>query len=777
MVRRRLIMTVLMVAAVAAPVFLLGHIRFYAQESRLPETGLETIRHRAVRDRVTIDLDHRGIPHVNAATVDDLWFAQGFVHARDRFLQMDLGRRMAGGRLAAVFGEAALPSDRKMRTLRLAAAAQRQVADLDSTSRRALERYAEGVNAALRRYGRWIAPEIWLLGVQPEPWRVEHSLSLGLLLELNLTWAMGEEMQRSAELAHFGRERAADLWGWSEAEQRRWIPPVDVPADQFEDGDAITPPFGGGSNSWAIPASMTATGRPILANDPHVGVAVPPTWYAVGLRAPGIHAVGASVAGVPGVLIGHNSRVAWGFTMSMMDDQDLFVLTVDESRERELVDDAWIGLRTVTERIDVRWRREPETLKVKISRHGPIVRDTLDTALALSWTALRGASPVGAFLKMLRSDDVEDLSAAWDGVAGPSMNLVAADVEGHVLRQVVGRQPQRPRGAGRLPAPGSNSRWAWSGLARVSDNPRQVDPAGGFVVTANHDGFSEGDYPGRDSFPADFASPWRYRRIKSVLASRTDWDVDGCVRLQGDVVSGRAVAVLKSLWPDLQSHGGWAARALLQWDGRMVRDRIEPYLLSRLMLDLGREVGLDEALVAGREQSPVGGERLLRLLAGGMSDQWWDDLRTREVEDRTAIINRCLDRLDQEDRSLTWGAVHQVDFSHPLQDFPLVGSLLRLAGNRRSAGVPGDGTTVNAFYWDSGQPFRVKAIPSMRFVADVGNWDESVLVLPLGQSGRPWSHHVVDQFSDWLEGTAETLPFSPAAIDASSRARLVLIPR
>ncbi|MEN8165470.1 MAG: penicillin acylase family protein, partial [Acidobacteriota bacterium] len=463
--RRRFVLVVLLAGVVLLPVLLLGHIRFYSHQSRLPESGRERVRIRGLRDQVTIALDGRGVPHIDAAAGEDLWFAQGYVHARDRFFQMDLGRRMAAGRLSEVFGEDALPTDRKMRTLRLAATAARQAGALDDGARKTLERYSDGVNAALRAHGRWIAPELWMLGAEPAAWGVEDCLSVGLLLQLNLTWAMGDEITRSVEMTHLGREHAAGLWGWGSDEQRRWIPPVDLPSRPPGEEDAILPPFGGGSNNWAIGPARTATGRPLLANDPHIGVAVPGTWFAVGLRAPGIRAVGASIAGIPGVLIGHNSRVAWGFTMSMMDDQDFFVLTLDESRDRELVDDNWIPLRTVTETIEVRWRSEPETMKVRISRHGPVVRDTFDSTLALAWTALQGPSAVDAFLRMVRADGVEDVAAAWSDAAGPSMNLVAADVEGHILHQVVGRRPRRGRGAGRLPSPGSDSAWSWKGLA------------------------------------------------------------------------------------------------------------------------------------------------------------------------------------------------------------------------------------------------------------------------------------------------------------------------
>jgi penicillin amidase len=400
----------------------------------------------------------------------------------------------------------------------------------------------------------------------------------------------------------------------------------------------------------------------------------------------------------------------------------------------------------------------------------------MEKSLALSWTAYEGPGALGAFLGMARAQTVGDLVRAWEGVAGPSMNLVAADVDGRILHHVLGREPMRGRGAGRLPAPGTDGAWEWDGLHPLARNPGATDPEEGFLVTANHDLFAEGDYPASRAFPADFASPWRVRRIRHVLASRTDWDVEACQVLQGDVVSGRAIAVLKTLWPDLERHGGSTAAELLQWNGSMDAESRVPLAYSRLLLELSREVGEDEARTAGLDGSPVTGTRLVRLLAGGISEAWWDDVRTSRRETRTDILGRCLDGQDAGRGVETWGRAHRVLFAHPLHELPLIGPLFGFVGSRGPFEVPGDGTTVNAHYSDGGRPFEVTVIPSLRFVADVGDWDRSVLALPVGQSGRPWSSHYADQVGDWLDVKARRLPFSPDSVRAAARATVVLVP-
>ena len=771
------LMLACVVALLVVGVLGLAHLRVRAAASRLPERGSFVDVVPGCPARVEILLDGRGIPHVTTGSETALWFSQGYLHARDRFFQMEIARRLAAGRLAEVFGEAALDSDRNMRMLRISASARRQAAMLTAGERRELETYAAGVNSTLSRFGKWIAPEIWLLGVEPEPWRIEDSLAIGVLMQLDLSWAMGEELQRGLELARLGRDRAVELWGWTPRQARAWIPPGDGVKHPFRDHEPITAPMGGiGSNCWALAPERCVSGRPLLANDAHLGVQMPGTIYAIHLSGPHTHVAGASIAGFPGVVMGHTEGVAWGLTLSLLDDQDLFLLTLDDSGTRELVDGRWQPLRTVTENIEVRWQPAPVLVKIRLSVHGPLVREQRDESIALAWTGLHGPSFLPAILRTDRANTVEEAAAAWEHVIGPTMNLLAADTDGHILHQVVGRAPERARGAGRLPAPGADSRWAWAGFRPMSANPRRLDPPDGFLASANHDVFGEGDYPERGRLPADFAPPWRYRRIRSALIARTDWTVDSCVELQGDVVSGRAIALLKLLRPDLEALGGATAEELMAWDARMDVDSSAALLFSRLLMELGQVIGADEAARDGLSQSPIGPEEVLLLLAGGLDERWWDDVRTAEAENRRLILDRVLDRLDELHHGEQWGEVHQVVFEHPLAWIPWVGRLMGGSWSRGPFAVAGDNVTINAMHWSGGRPFEVTTIPAMRFVADVGNWDETVLVLPVGESGRPWSSHYSDQIQTWLEVGGRRFAFSREAVEASAVARLELVP-
>ena len=757
-------------------VLALTHLRMRAASSRLPERGSVTETVVGCPARVQVLLDERGIPHVESASESAMWFSLGYLHARERFFQMELGRRAGAGRLAEIFGESALNNDRKMRTLRLAASARRQSALLSPEERRVLESYAAGVNAAINRFGKWIAPESWLLGVEPEPWQIEDSLTIGLLLQLDLSWAMGEEIKRAVELARLGRERAVDLWGWTGTQARAWIPPGEGVSQPRRDYEPITPPMGGlGSNSWAVSPTRSAVGRPLLANDPHLGVQMPGSFFAVHLRGSRTHVAGASIAGIPGVIIGHTEDVAWGLTLAMVDDQDLFTVVLDDAGTRELIDGRWQSLRTVTEDVSVRWQEAPVLLKVRFSRHGPLVREQRGETLALSWTGFQGPSIASAILGMNRAHSVAEAGAAWDRVLGPAMNLVAADSNGHILHQVVGWVPDRGSGAGRLPSPGSDSRWAWSGFRRVAAQPR-LDPPNGFVATANHDFFGEGDFPERDRFPGEFAPPWRVRRLRQALAARSDWTVNDFADLQGDVVSGRAIAVLRQLRPEFEERKGMSAEELMAWDAKMDMGSTAATLFSSFMLELEAAVADDEAKRDGLEWNPLGQEKLLRLLAGGLDESWWNDVGVSGNQTRTDILDRVLADLDRRGPQESWGEVHQVTFDHPLTRLSFVRKLAADSWSRGPYAVAGNNATINAHCWSERGPFAVTSIPAVRFVADVGNWDDTVLVLPVGQSGRPWSRHYSNQISSWLNVEAVRFPFSREAVDSAAVVRLEFLP-
>ncbi len=723
---------------------------------------------------VEIAFDRLAVPHVRAASVADALAAQGLVHARSRFFQMELGRRAAAGRLAELLGAAAVPVDIRMRRWGLHRAAARQLDGLDAGSRAMLEAYACGVNAALSARGAaGLAPEFLARRTEVEPWQPLDSVAMMLLLQMDLTDAASSELGRARELRALGLARTADLWGWTEAQAREWIPPDLAVARGIRVLGGEEPGRGGGaSNNWAIAPTRTRTGAPLLANDPHVGVANPSTWYEVHLSAPGFEVAGASFAGVPGILIGHNADVAWGLTMSMLDDQDTFRLRLDAGGQREEIGGEWYELAVRTETIRVRGAA-PRELVMRSSRHGPVIREDGGETIAVAWTALRGRSVFQAFAGLNRARSAEEAAQAFADAESPGLNLVCADRQGHIRWQVVGVPPERGAGAGRLPSPGWDERWEWRGFAPFAANPATQDPAAGFVATANHDPFAEGDAPG-PGFAGEFAGPWRVRTIRRALAARSDWDVEACVRLQLDEGNGQAVAMLELLRPMLAALGTEPARRLLGWDGAMSAGSREALLWAEFLRELGKRVGGDEAERSGLARTPIGGAELLRLLAGGLDPCWWDDAATEAVESAREIVAASLATAAARAGDATWGERHQVTFRHALGRVPVLGGVF----NRGPRGVGGASQTVSATWHPAqGEGFPVTGLPSLRFVADLDDWDRSVFTLPLGQSGHVFSPHADDQTRDWLAGRMHAMPWSPAAVEAATVARVRLVPR
>jgi len=779
--RRGVLYRVLWVTTVAALVMslALGHIRFQAAHSLLPASGSVKEVLPGLQGTVEIALDERGIPHITATSEHDLYFAQGYVHARDRFFQMDLVRRQATGRLSELFGESTLPADRKARVWRLGATAQRHWAILSDHERGVIEAYSDGVNAALVQFDRWIAPEQWLLFRNPNVWTPLDTLAIGVLFQLDLTGAMNAELSRANIFARLGKARAVDLWGWTPGQAATWIPPGEPANLAYQSANPSGGPGSGiGSNNWALAGTRSSTGRPLLANDSHLPVRMPGSWYAIHLRCPQVNVAGVGIAGTPGVAIGHNESVAWGFTMAALDDQDLYRTVLDPSETEELINGVWQRVRTISERIDVRLRDEPELLKVQVCERGPVVQKGGRETLSLSWTGNFGPSPLRALLRMANASSAVEAAAAWEGVTSPAMNLVAADVGGHLLHHVVGQQPRRGAGAGRLPAPAQDPAWAWQGFFPLEHNPHTLDPANGMVSTANHDLFAEGDYPERQRFPGEFAPGWRVRRIRQLLNSRSRWDVESLHRLQNDVVSPQAQLLLQMevLRPDLTRHGGRTARQLLAWDGEMRADAAAPLLLRVLLEQLAESIGGDEARQAGLEHSPLSSLQVIRLLQGGIDEGWWDNVETSQIEDRASIVASTLDRVDALNLQHSWGEAHQVRFPHPLARLPLLGRLLGSTFSRGPFPVAGDGTTIAATHSSHRRPYQVVALPALRFVTEVGAWDNTVLVLPVGESGRPFSNHYDDQLAAWLHGRPLQLPFSPDAVARAARAHLTLAP-
>ncbi len=744
--------------------------------STVPDSS-GTVRLAAVADSVRVTFDSLGIPTITAATETDLHAALGYLHARDRFFQMDLMRRAAEGRLAELFGARARSADSAARDWELGMLARRASRTTPADLKPLLDAYTRGVNAWLEQGGPSL--EHRLLRLPAEPWQNEDTYAI-LLLEAKQLHNLGDERIRANAVRLFGPGADSLLApSWPEGA------PVVIPAPASGRGtrDAShaesdmkrsTPGLPSvsrvpalasarGSNSWVIAGSRTTSGLPLLANDPHLPLGVPSIWYLAVLHAPGIDAEGVTIPGVPGIVIGRNREIAWGMTASYVDDADevLEEFSLDTTRVRR--PGGWAPVTAIAETLRVKGDSAAEYERRRTS-NGPIVRwisGSPLTGVARRWTG-QDATPAGllASLALMKAHDWTSFRAALADVEAPTLGMTYADAAGHIGYTVAGGVPVRAEDGVGGSGPGWTVDSVWQGYVSPAKLPSALDGAP-FYVTSNNRIVGP-EYP--HFLSTAWASPYRAERIREMLSADSSVSVTTAARMQMDVRSVFAVRMKGIAARAAVTVGDSSAASLLErWDGSMRGDLQAPTLFWRWSDAVRDELG---RIPAAGPASWAAQHRWMRSdsirLADG-SAMGFDSLATRAM--RTA--------LGDPRARWPWGRAHRLLQRHPLGDVPLLG---RLAGlNIGPIEVPGGDYTVNlCTSGGDAIPWTCTEGPSMRFLADMGNQNGAWFILPAGQSGNPLSAHYRDQFHLWLQGRLAWLQLTPdssAPVDA-----LVLAP-
>ena len=787
---------------------------------------------------VEVMFDAHGVPSVYAYDVEDAWFTAGVLHARDRRWQMELYRRITMGRLSEVLGDSTVAFDKRFLTLGLRDAAAAEWERVPPQVKMALERYAAGVNAATATMvGRMRPIEFQLLGITPPDWEPVDSLAVGRLLTWRLAENHQAELVRSSLAAKFGETAARQLTGaypssapsimqngaqlsavssqLSASGSQLLADSRPQRADSREPkADRRKPIAGlewlmagarrGNSNNWVLAGGRTRNGRPILANDPHLQIEFPSVWYEMHLVATGLDVIGVTIPGVPFVALGHNARIAWGMTATGADVQDLTVERVDVAKKRAMYRGEWVPIETVQADIPVRGRSGPLPFEIWKTRNGPIfAADDMDWEAPPSWLSpddrpdeerkaysIRydaGGDLATAFEAINRATDWSSFTIAVGAFAVPSMNIVYADVDGNIGYAMSGRLPVRASGDGTMPADG-NSAQAWTGSIEPGALPRLFNPSSGVIYSANNEidrGFS-------GLITRDWAAGFRASRLRDELSKAEGADLDTMAALQNDKRSLAAEAILAGVDDAVKaarSQDGNAGIASLldqlsKWD-RVVDSRPVVSLYEAFEDAVWRRTFVDEmddALFlkfyewAGAEK-PAG----LFAIISDRNSPWFDDITTVEKkESRDDIFMLAIrdadDKLDGDyggESNRGWDEVHGARFTHPLGNnaFPF-----RWFLSRGPVPVQGDGTTVMRVSWNRLEPFAAWEVPSWRQLFDVGQWDDSRVAMPAGQSGHPMSPFYFDQTEGWSTGQYRTQPFSRGAVTAASRHRLILSP-
>jgi penicillin amidase len=735
-----------------------------------------TIELEGLEAPVRVRRDRWGVPHVEARHHADLYFAEGFCHAQDRLWQMDFYRRVVSGRVSEFAGPEGLPVDRLVRTLGIRRTALREEEQLDPELRALLERFCEGVNAAAAS-ARARPFEMQLLRLEFEPWRPADILSLGKLLSFGFSTNWERELLRADMTRELGPELASRLdpgypAGNPLVTQEPWSGDGLGLAEQI---DAVRraaglAPEASGSNNWAVSGALSANGSPLIAGDPHLSPSMPGLWYQVGLGLGDRFARGASLPGLPGVMIGQNNDVCWTFTNVMADVQDLFVERIDGGRY--LFEGEWRPLEVVREEIAVKGRRAPELLEVRLTHHGPIVNEALgaDEAepLALRWLTLDEPTAFGGMFEQLGIRSGPELVETMAGYSTPAMNMVWADRHGSIGYKLVGRLPLRRGGCPDLPKPGWEGEFEWEGTVPYEELPEAVDPESGFLVTANNRIVGE-EYP--HHITSDWLDGFRARRIEDLLRASDEHDIEGFEAMQSDnfsIPGLEAARRLGRLIPAGQRETS-AVERLRSWDGRLDPDSIAGTIYQAFLLRLAREVA--RAAIGDRDLC----ERWLDRADNGFLAhvaspwRWHSHLMKLWEEGDEELIGRPWDQLvlealsgaldDLEERfgpdpeAWRWGRVHEMEFPHPLGEAnPLLHRLLN-----RSLRAGGAQETVSQIAYDPNDPYQAVWAPSWRMVADPAAPERSRWQMFTGQSGHPASPHYDDLQTDWLEGRTQPM--------------------
>lgn len=691
----------------------------------LPQTSGEIAA--PIAARATVSRDALGVPHITAASWEDAIFLQGYVTAQDRMWQMDALRRLAAGELAEVIGPSALDQDRESRRLRLSRIAEAQANNLTPETKAIFAAYARGVNYYLETHRNQLPLEFTLLNYSPRPWRMEDTLLAALQMFRMLTTSWPEEIRKLHMLEKGDRAKVEYLY----------------PA---RTGTEVAP----GSNAWAISGAHTASGKPILAGDPHLEWSIPSPWYLVHLKGGDLDVTGASLPGIPAVIVGHNQRVAWSVTNLEFDVQDLYSEQIDAGNGRYMMNGQpqqaalerdWIGVKG----------QKPLQADTWITAHGPVFLNDEGRNYSLRWTAAEATTMEFPFLALDRARNWDEFNQTLRHYAGPAQNFVYADVDGNIGYHAAGVLPNRQGCRGDVPADGATNSCEWTGMIPYDDLPQVYNPPSGIIASANQDPFPE-NY--RYAVNGGFAPPYRAREIRTLLSRHDKWKPEEMLGVQKDVYSSYLYFLAHEAvqaWdkhPNSSAQMRAAAETLRNWNGQTEKKSAAPMVATLLDAELRRAAANAAAPGAEGEyaarMAPVVIEKLLRERPAG----WFKDYDDLLVNSLSAAVSAGEKIQGSNVAEWDYGQTIELRLVHP------VGGQLPLVGRYFNIGpVPMSGSSTSI------KQTAQRLGPSLRMVIDLANLDQSQANIVTGESGHFLSRHYKDQWGAYYGGTSFPMQF------------------
>jgi penicillin amidase len=795
---------------------LAGGAYYFLMRRPLPKTR-GTLRLADLHEPVEIVTDRYGVPHIYANNEDDLYLAQGYVHAQHRLWQMELNRRIGSGRLAELFGEIALEPDRFARRLGLHRAAAAAVRTLPPHSARILDAYARGVNAFISSHRTNLPLEFTLLRLTPAPWQPADTMQWSKMMGWNLGGNWETELIRARLVARLGPERAAKLETGYDPSHPLIIPPgVSYKGtnlgllEQYATLRQLSG-FGllGASNNWVVDGSMTITGKPILCNDPHLGQTAPSIWFECHLVAGEIDVVGATFPGAPGVIIGHNRHVAWGVTNAISDVEDLYIEKFNpQNPDQYEFMGRWEDAQVYREEIKVKGRKEPVVEEVRVTRHGPILTTMQGSAngqngeqgeelpLALRWTGFEHHDIVSALEKMALATNIDEFREALRDWDVPAQNFVFADTHGNIGYLMAGAIPTRAKGQALLPSPGWTGEYEWTGLIPFEELPQTTNPPQHFVVTANNRVVD-------DTYPYYITHEWlngyRAQRIRDLLTSRGKLSLSDMAVIQSDQYALPAEEIVPHMM-SVASRTRLAIQAqdiLRAWNYVLSSDspgaslyitflrKLEHIVFSALLGDneelLKSYLGVGSTLFAPMNAYFGRSKPLLIRLLKEQDDSWFADSvmpngpRTWETALLSAFeatLDELQEKLGDDPTRWSYGKIHKMTYAHVLG---LLKPLDRIF-NRGPYPIGGDVDTINLGAASPADPETVITVASYRQIINLADPAASLSIHAPGQSGHPGSKHYDDFIKPWRNVEHHPMLFDHEMIDENAVGKLLLVP-
>ncbi|MCB9219054.1 MAG: penicillin acylase family protein [Ignavibacteriales bacterium] len=779
----------------------------YMLRSSLPEySGKKTIQN--ISDKIEIYRDDYGVAFINTETELDAYFALGYIHAQERLFQMDLSRRAGEGRLSEVLGSKTVFFDKMFKTLGLQKLVEENYQQYDETAKNVLIAYSNGVNEFIKSSPEKFTIEFDVLGYQPYLWKPEHSLLIAKLMawELNISW--WSDIALTHLIQKLGIEKVKDILPNFDENGPTIIPDeikkyAEIPLELIKVDRKFREFIGSvgthiGSNNWVVNGSRSKSGKPIIANDPHLSFAAPGKWYVADIHSPELKVTGFTLPGIPGVVIGKNQNISWVLTNVMADDADFYVEKLDSSKTNYFIDNNWQPLTIIEDTIHVKDSSDV-IFTIRKNHRGPIISDIhtynklfekgeIEQAqISMRWTALDFSNELSAFYKINHSNNWNEFRDALSLFHSPGQNFVYADVEGNIGYTAGVKLPIRKNNSPSFIFDGTTTESDWNGFVRFQENPQLYNPLNGFIASANNKTIKDYLY--------HISNVWeptsRITRITELLNKKEKHNIEDFKKYQNDFYSHFARKIVPHIlnaFNDYQINDEnikVALKILYDWDYVLTAESQVPtlytvffqYLMKNIFEDEMGEKLLNEYIFLANIPYRV----VPKLLDHNTSD-WFDNISTETVENRDEIIRKSfIDAIEYLEKNIDpdikfwqWGKIHQVTFKH---FFHGVSGFLDQLLDIGPFEIGGDGTTVFNTEYSLTKPFENKLGPSMRYIYDFANPDEFEFILPTGQSGHFFSDHYKDMTQKWLNGEYLKMNTNLDSIKNSNYKLLTLFPK